>query len=740
MNRLEDQFDIAKLSAEERFIQETIYDCEYIKPDADNAIDYSNVMLDDVYYPIHLSNEYGDYWRMWFSYARFGQAESVEPRGFKMRSGMSPAFGSGEISYDIDNYKYAIAVLSQKEALTEKIKNESIRSIILGVPGSGKSMFCARLALACAKKEFGIERFAVLLKCRNLRNKMINCSNCFEHIAYEMSSTGLNTKEFITLMSNHAENGDLSLIIDGFDELNRQNKTIVFQALRDYLNKEDHSHINMIMTGRIQDYEEEIVDIINSINDISFHYIQRMTKNDKYFFIRQWSFNLNEKKEEDYSFVFDALDEIELGTEEIIKDLSEIPLYLSNLLEIKRAEGHIPQNMVKYNESFLRKFERRVHTDDIPYDLIIKFIAYCMTFEDDNRKIVINSDELTLLIEKCYSIFTYHFNGFIGKNEAEHIINVLVNDMAIFRPAISHRGEDLGLQFMHLSIQELLAAKAIITHTTPDGSGAVEFFHNNYNRINNPKDNEMFYYLIAKDLLRLSDELRNRESREIEMQLIEEKCTLLLNDKIKEKMVVYYPRQVMMLYFETNRIYMDTIISIHPQFRVYIREIAMEKIQKTESEEEQNILYDILDQIEVREKADMLKGLIKDKIAFIKAVMNYLTEIKSLAVKYLQRVDDKDDHIMLNRFINRIDALNVYDVIHHKVYFLNSYAIHLIDDLAIINILLIERCDYNYEEDGNDEWDLRANSGKINLLTKYLEDFEKEEERMILFLNHHKKE
>ena len=734
MSGLEDQFEIDKLSAEERFIQETIYDCEYIKPDADNAIEYSTVMLNDVYYPIRLSTQYKSFEAMWTLYARFGQAESVEPGGFKKRSGMPSAFGSGEISYGIEKLKNAIAILSQKETLNDKIKNETIRSVILGVPGSGKSMFCARLALACAKEEYDIKRFAVMLKCRTLRSKVINCRNSFEHIAYEMSSTGLNTKEFITLMNNHAEKGDLLLIIDGFDELNKQNKTLVFQTLRDYLNKEEYSHVSMIMTGRTQAYDKEIKEEINSINDISFHYVQRMTKQDKNFFIGQWLYSLNGKNAVDGPFINSALEELELYTDETIKDLSEIPLYLSNMLEIKRFEGHIPQNIAKYNESFLRKFEHRVHDDNIhdyPYEVIIKYIAYSMTFDGENRKIVINSDELQHLIEKCCNVFPYSFNDYIDENESEYIMNVLVNDMAIFRPVISHRGHDLGFQFMHLSVQELLTAKAIITHTTPDKSGAIEFFHDYFNKNYSPLDKEQFYYLIAKDLLRLSDELRNSESREIEKMLIEKKCTLLLDDKIMENMTIFYPRQVMMLYFEgedhTPSLWrIMSLINYRPEYRVYIKELAIEMIQDTKNAKYAVWLNDIIERIDIQEAAKKIASLLDDKAAFTNALLNYISKIRSIAIDCLLETEDRDDYIMLNRIIERINRLNRFDVINERIDSLikEGAALIILNLLTTIHILLCERFDSHDDYDGDDDWDVYASSDRINLIAKYLADIE----------------
>lgn len=612
--------EIKEKGDEACFLWETIYDTEHFKPEADMTVDHIGEKLEEVYFPIHLSKSQSSFTAIWETYARFGQLETKEtPQSLKMHSNSNyRLFGIGGDYIDPKNYNDTLAIISNSTSLAYELKEKRIgRRFILGNPGSGKSMLCSRVALACARSDFGIKKFAVLLKCRNIENhyrrsftltyKSDDSLEEFELMAYEMSSTYLKLDNFSALLNRHAEKGDLLIIIDGFDELSNDNKKLLTRSLHNYLNKEENSQVDVIITGRIYNYSHEEMQYVDGV--FLYHYIMRLTQQEKEYFVKQWLKNQSGLKQVNMNFVNEVLGELKDNVENIIENLSGIPLFLSRLLEIKANSGYIPINMATYNNHFLRQiFDRRTH-DSIPYKRIGEFIAYKMSLGSVDMKIVISRSEIISYIVDYYETNKQQFRHRIDKREAENILNVMEGVMALFVPAISHRGKMWGLQFIHLSVQELLCAKAINEHVV--GNGAVEFLKKysvmgeylaasgtSLNPLSNIKHNnyKSGILAIAQDLITIcnSNEQAENENEEIERILIEQRFDQLLEYKVKEGMKLFYPKRVLEIIINSDiysgqsdyKIEHDAwsiVATVKPEYRTTLKEVADEHIFKAKN-------------------------------------------------------------------------------------------------------------------------------------------------------------
>ena len=602
------------MSDEEYFLCEM----QYIAENIDSEASKKKEKLEDIYFPIHLSEKKTSFRSLWNDYARYEQGLTIRSN---LRDHLDPThIDPPEYNYP-QKYKHSLAILSQTVNLVDEFNEKHIRKGIFGSPGSGKSLFCARLVLACIKNEIESKRFPVLLRCRSLNRVDATGFKLFYDFAYVMSSTDLSFERFKAILDEHVVKGDLLLIIDGFDELSHDNKINVSEKTADFLGKPENSLTDMIVTGRLLNYNDEEINHLSRLEPgLCYHYIHPMTNHERVGFIATWVFLSKDRRvtESDLELVSETEKELD-STENIIKDLSYFPMYLSNLLEIKEHTGHIPKSMSEYNESFIKKFARRaeVAEDSTPFFLIIKYIAYRMTFDRDDISIIISRDELINYIKECYGnrSFCRSFPRRIDDKEAERIVNVMINDMGVFVSAISHRGEDFGLQFLHLTVQELFASMAVNNSLTPDGSGSLEFFR--YKFGNNVQDIESNIYpdlgdrfiKIAENLILFSNKTAKgiKTSEEIEKILIEKKSVFLLMKKLGSQSILYYPKQVLSVLFgEHFKNYLNDItfetwlsseLSCSEEYRIAGLEIAMKYLHGITDRKDKAKIYLLIDSL-----------------------------------------------------------------------------------------------------------------------------------------------
>ncbi len=647
--------EVKKKGDEACFLWETIYDTEHYKPEADTAINHVGEKLEDIYFPIHLSQPLSKYKVLWKEYARYGQPETKEhANSMEIHSNGWYGLRRGGDYNGSQQYKNMLAIMSSSMTLVDELKEKHIgKRFILGSPGSGKSMLCSRVALACARSDFGIEKFAVLLKCRNLKdehrslgtikNNLCGSSEDFEHIAYEMSSTSLTPDRFVALMNRHAEKGDLLLTIDGFDELSNDNKNLLTKSLHNYLNQKEYSQVDVIITARIQEYSYEEMQYVDDI--FIYHFIWHLSWQEIQDFIMQWSCNRSNQKQADLNFVNESYRELKEDVTHIIQSLSGTALYLNNFLDIKVESGHIPINMSMYYKYYLQKaFNRRTHDNSIPYERIAEYIAYKMFLGSDNVEMVIDRSKLINYIFEYYEANKRKFRHKLSMDSAQSILNVMECDMALFVPAVSHRGESFGLQFVHLTLQELLCAKAINEHVA--GNGAAEYFRHYYS-FSNMSSSQMRvafdnYKQISYNLIKLSNERTLKENEEIERIFIDENLVPFLFEIINEGLQLFQPKQVLKRIFDSE----NSSIIIEYGENGFMPFVNDEKFLQS--------LISVTDNLSMNSFVDSISGLIE------KLNPEYRDVLKELAEERMLDTELKvpDAYVIAYGIIKNIEAPN----------------------------------------------------------------------------------
>ncbi len=138
-------------------------------------------------------------------------------------------------------------------------------TMILGAPGSGKSMLFRSLAFAYSRQKRNelFDRIPVLLELSRLNDSSLTI---LEHIVDVFRLNGFpNAAPFVRTA---LEDGRLELLLDGLDEVSTLNRAVVVQAITDFVDEFDKATV--AITCRTQVYKEQF----NSIVDITLEVVE----------------------------------------------------------------------------------------------------------------------------------------------------------------------------------------------------------------------------------------------------------------------------------------------------------------------------------------------------------------------------------------------------------------------------------------------------------------------------------
>lgn len=398
--------------------------------------------------------------------------------------GMPTDKEAGSVKVQLENIFVPLHLVKKDgESTNSIVKSESIGEIlnknnrlaILAKPGAGKSTLIKRLAISYAfperRKKIDDDLpdkklFPIFLRCRELGEKVTlsvtEIINTIPHRA-EISSCA---KSFSILVSEALQNGEALILIDGLDEIADDKHRITFvNQLRTFI--ATFPNINIIVTSReagfrvvagsLASYCEKYV--LSSLNEDEIHEL-----------CRKWHKAIigdSENSEKEAAKLSDLI-----LRDSRIKVLAENPLLLTTLMFVKRWAGYLPtKRSVLYQEMIKLllvtwNVEGHEILDIEEAEPQLAFVAYWMTI---NGKQTITADELN----KCLIDARKEMPEILGYTKVSPVEFIKrVESRSSLLILTGHKvmgsGNLVGVyEFLHLSFQEYLTAKAVVKKFLP---------------------------------------------------------------------------------------------------------------------------------------------------------------------------------------------------------------------------------------------------------------------------------
>ena len=372
----------------------------------------------------------------------------------------------------------------------EKGRKNVYRRMIIGKPGSGKSTYIRRMALAYATDEYefiqknnwkvGLFPIVIQLKTLSLfvsEEKSIEdyIGNDFVDFLYRVCcheirefSEQIDDNIFKDIIREKIKEGSLCLLVDSFDEIDEQNRYCFIKKLREFLCQNELVNIYICSREGSFDLQEKekkgrVTEELYRIPFLKYQSVRDLSDNDIISFVNNW-FNV--------VFPNDIKNEIKIN--KIIKILCYsknpyidkikiVPLYLSNILCLARNTGDIPRSKDDFLAKFIELCLNSSLSEYNEYDNLVKQLSYLAYKMSVMGKKLISSSDVRMIFKECYQELSGVFRPELPLTDIDHYIDRVLlqcNRGDVFKVCRTIQGEDI-YQFVHLQIQEYFTAYAI---------------------------------------------------------------------------------------------------------------------------------------------------------------------------------------------------------------------------------------------------------------------------------------
>jgi formylglycine-generating enzyme required for sulfatase activity len=349
-------------------------------------------------------------------------------------------------------------------------------SVLLGVPGGGKSTVVAFLALALAEaqREFpseggGLERLGADWQAGPLipvRVRVGDVTRSLWEGIPELQHDHFNKAErarLIEILEQRLSNGTAMMLIDGLDEVADSRLAIVLQLIADARVRFGRSHI--VVTCRSFDYR---TDPERRIPDLPELELQPLDRDDQERFVNLWYRELARKRDWGVAEAQDKRDDllVALRDREEIAELAETPLLLSMTTLVHTEEGILPPSRALLYQRCVRlllvrwRQESSAVLDESDMLLLAAELGYLMHSEEQRQ-----GDAFRGLTRKQIRDAALEFfeRSMRSNNEAEQR-RVEELGAAAARRLLNSNGLLLGVggncyDFAHRTLKEFLAGQ-----------------------------------------------------------------------------------------------------------------------------------------------------------------------------------------------------------------------------------------------------------------------------------------
>lgn len=355
------------------------------------------------------------------------------------------------------------------------VLNKKNRIAILAKPGGGKSTLIKRIAVAYAfpdrRKAVNDnlpdkEWFPIFIRCRELGEKVT--SSITEIINNIPNRAEINhcLRQFGLLVSNALQKGSALLLIDGLDEISEDRHRIAFvNQLRTFV--ATYPNINIIVTSREAGFRV----VAGSLATYCSHYtLSKLNNVEIEVLCVKWHMAIIDVSDKTINDA-KSLSALILSDNRL-RVLAENPLLLTTLLFVKRWAGYLPtKKSVLYQEMIKLllvtwNVEGHEQLDIDEAEPQLAYVAYWMTFH--GKQTITEKDLKDCLISarkqmpEILSFTRVSPSDFIKRVESRSSLLIMSGHERLESGLVSPIYE-----FLHLSFQEYLTAKAVVEKYIP---------------------------------------------------------------------------------------------------------------------------------------------------------------------------------------------------------------------------------------------------------------------------------
>ena len=346
---------------------------------------------------------------------------------------------------------------------------------VLAKPGGGKSTLIKRLAIAYAYPERrqlisddlpDLSLFPIFIRCRELGDQVNNTiTDIINNIPLRAEIASVRSA-FISLSSDYLQKGNALLLIDGLDEIADERTRILFvHQLRTFLST--YPNLYVIVTSR----EAGFRNISGVLSEYCTQYTLSNLSSDE---ITELTVKWHKVIIDDST---ETIEDAQSLSSMIIKDskiriLATNPLLLTTLLFVKRWVGYLPtKRSILYQEMIkllLATWNVEGH-EQLDIDETEPQLAYVAFWMMQKGTQSITADELKTCLaaarKQMPDILNYtkiSIPNFIKRVESRSSLLIMSGHQQTINGLIP------VYEFLHLSFQEYLTAKAIVENYLPE--------------------------------------------------------------------------------------------------------------------------------------------------------------------------------------------------------------------------------------------------------------------------------
>lgn len=373
------------------------------------------------------------------------------------------------------------------------LDNYASRTVLLALPGCGKTTLAKRIALAYATGNIDcLESYhlpegmvPLLLYCRSLNEEAFDEGHDFIQIAYKMFCNQFplvveDIGVFERMLNYHLEANKLLLIIDGLDEVLSVEKQELFaKRLLSYLSNNRKAHL--ILTSRLASYvnDDQSTRYIDQIPQIRRNRILPMSMEQIDHFVQKWHDVLYPNDVSKRKNAESISVQLRQPAFKYLKKMIQIPLHLANIILVAKEYGRIPNDKVQLYEDYLKialNWNTPGNIQSTDLKIALSYLAYHMTKTEHLRFDRVSLEKLLL---KCSVDLDCELRTPIDENNVQLIIDQLEERTCV----IQKHGQKAGyFEFSHKNLQEYLAAYAIPKGYTEDLYLPTDFVAKHYRK------------------------------------------------------------------------------------------------------------------------------------------------------------------------------------------------------------------------------------------------------------------
>ncbi|MBW4613301.1 MAG: NACHT domain-containing NTPase [Desmonostoc vinosum HA7617-LM4] len=388
-----------------------------------------------------------------------------------------------------------------------EVVSQYSKLMILGKPGSGKTIFLQYLAIACNKGEFQPHRITIFIKLKEFAEDAKEACdfNLLNYITQELISCGVKQESTITLLTQ----GKLLILLDGLDEvpaLEAEQVTISIRRLAQIFYKNQ-----FIISSRIAAQKYRFAGFTEfEIADFNARQVE--------VFVKNWFVAVTLKSREEAESRGNLfINQLNLPENQHIRELAETPILLHLICLVFYVKNELPANLTKlYEQAVNILLFRWDDTKGIKRDRIFNKLNSSNKKKLLSKIAAITFEQGDYFFEtgKIQCLITEYFDSLQIHSYPVDSINIL-KEIEVQNGLFVERAKGI-YSFSHLTFQEYFTAQNIVE------SFSIQAANNFLDYINNQRWRQIF--LLTVSMLTDADTM---------LHLIKYKIDLLLADDDK---------------------------------------------------------------------------------------------------------------------------------------------------------------------------------------------------------------